>query len=190
MTPLTKLALALAMTAGLAAPVYAGSSNFSANTDENGQNAQAGSQAYPDGNGMNANPNAMNSEDNNSAASNNNSWNPNATGANNPNAMNPNARGWNNGNARSVRNVIQKLRGELNRFGFSNINITPGSLIVHAKDSSGNPVVMVISPDSIASFMTESNDQSSANQNSMSNQNSANRQNPNPSGGNFQSDQP
>jgi hypothetical protein len=42
----------------------------------------------------------------------------------------------------------QKLRDDLTKAGFTNITIMPSSFVVRAKDSRGNPVMMVINPDS------------------------------------------
>jgi hypothetical protein len=54
--------------------------------------------------------------------------------------------------------VRQKLRDDLTKAGFTNITIMPSSFLVRAKDSQGNPVMMVINPDS----MTEVTEQSEA----------------------------
>ena len=45
--------------------------------------------------------------------------------------------------------IAQKLRADLDKAGFSDVRIMPSSFLVRAKDSSGNPVMMVINPDSI-----------------------------------------
>ncbi len=45
--------------------------------------------------------------------------------------------------------VSQKLRNDLTKAGFTNITIMPSSFIVRAKDSDGNPMMMVINPDSV-----------------------------------------
>jgi hypothetical protein len=57
--------------------------------------------------------------------------------------------------------LSQRLRDDLGRAGFTDIRIMPESLLVRAKDSQGNPVVMEISPDSVAS-VTEQNPWSNA----------------------------
>ena len=43
----------------------------------------------------------------------------------------------------------QKLRDDLARAGFTNITIMPSSFVVRAKDRQGNPVMMIINPDSL-----------------------------------------
>ena len=43
--------------------------------------------------------------------------------------------------------ISQKLRGDLSKAGFTDITIMPSSFMVRAKDSQGNPVMMVINPD-------------------------------------------
>ena len=45
--------------------------------------------------------------------------------------------------------MSQKLRDDLTKAGFTNITIMPSSFLVRAKDSQGNPVMMVINPDSL-----------------------------------------
>ena len=42
-----------------------------------------------------------------------------------------------------VRDVLQKQ-------GFTDVRVVPQSFIIHAKDKDGNPVVMSVTPDSIA----------------------------------------
>ena len=45
--------------------------------------------------------------------------------------------------------ISQRLRDDLSKAGFSDIKIMPSSFLVRAKDSQGNPVMMVINPDSM-----------------------------------------
>jgi hypothetical protein len=45
--------------------------------------------------------------------------------------------------------LSQKLRDDLAKAGFTDITIMPSSFLVRAKDSQGNPVMMVINPDSL-----------------------------------------
>lgn len=45
-----------------------------------------------------------------------------------------------------------KIHGELSQAGFTDIHVMPQSFLVRAKDSSGNPVMMVINPDSVTSI--------------------------------------
>ena len=62
--------------------------------------------------------------------------------------------------------VGQKLRSDLSKAGYTDISVAPSSFVVHAKDSGGNPVMMVISPDSVTAITEEngaSNSASSAN---------------------------
>jgi hypothetical protein len=47
------------------------------------------------------------------------------------------------------QHLSQKLRDDLTKAGFSDITIVPSSFVVRAKDSQGNPVMMVINPDSL-----------------------------------------
>jgi hypothetical protein len=45
--------------------------------------------------------------------------------------------------------MSQKLHDDLTKAGFTDITIMPQSLLVRAKDTQGNPVMMVINPDSL-----------------------------------------
>lgn len=45
--------------------------------------------------------------------------------------------------------IQQKIHKELSQAGFTDIQVAPESFLVHAKDSSGNPVVMAITPNSV-----------------------------------------
>ena len=54
-------------------------------------------------------------------------------------------------NARpSPGRLSTKLRDDLTKAGFTDIKIMASSFLVRAKDSQGNPVMMVINPDSMA----------------------------------------
>ncbi len=59
-------------------------------------------------------------------------------------------------NDQNAMHVGQKLRADLSKAGYSDISVAPSSFIVHAKDSQGNPVMMVISPNSVTAI-TEQN---------------------------------
>jgi hypothetical protein len=52
-------------------------------------------------------------------------------------------------NPQAATHISQKLRADLARAGFTDITIMPSSFLVRAKDSEGNPVMMVINPDSL-----------------------------------------
>jgi hypothetical protein len=45
--------------------------------------------------------------------------------------------------------IQQQVQNNLQQAGFTDIQIMPSSFLVRAKDSAGNPVIMVISPDSV-----------------------------------------
>jgi hypothetical protein len=53
--------------------------------------------------------------------------------------------------------VGQRLREDLSKAGFTDIKIMPSSFLVRAKDSQGNPVMMVINPDSVTEVTEQSN---------------------------------
>lgn len=48
----------------------------------------------------------------------------------------------------------QQMRSDLEKAGFSDVHVMPESFLVHAKDSSGNPVSMFVSPDSVTEVAT------------------------------------
>jgi hypothetical protein len=52
-------------------------------------------------------------------------------------------------NAPAPTHLSQRLRSDLAKAGFTDITIMPSSYLVRAKDSQGNPVMMVINPDSL-----------------------------------------
>jgi hypothetical protein len=45
-------------------------------------------------------------------------------------------------------NIRQQLQDQLDKAGYTSVKITPSSFFVEAKDKQGNPVQMVIGPDS------------------------------------------
>jgi len=49
--------------------------------------------------------------------------------------------------------LSQKLSNDLAKAGFTDITIMPAAFLVRAKDSQGNPVMMVINPDSVTEVM-------------------------------------
>ena len=52
-------------------------------------------------------------------------------------------------NQKSPQMVRQQVQKNLQQAGFSDIQIMPSSFLVRAKDKDGNPVMMVINPDSM-----------------------------------------
>ncbi len=54
-----------------------------------------------------------------------------------------------NATAQSPQAVQEQVRKNLQQAGFTDIQLMPSSFLVRAKDKSGNPVMMVINPDSI-----------------------------------------
>ena len=58
--------------------------------------------------------------------------------------------GANATNARqTAQNLPQEIRAKLKNDGFTNVKVIPGSFIVSAKDKRGEPVTMIIGPDSM-----------------------------------------
>ncbi len=53
------------------------------------------------------------------------------------------------GNQATTPAIEQKLRSSLSQAGFTDVHIMPQSFLVRAKDKDGNPVMMIINPDSM-----------------------------------------
>jgi len=71
--------------------------------------------------------------------------------------------------------ISQKLRNDLTNAGFTDIHIMPESFMVRAKDSQGNPVMMLINPDSVTAITEDvqsTNSASTANHGATNNNNS------------------
>ena len=62
--------------------------------------------------------------------------------------------------------IVQKMRNDLSKAGFTDIQIMPSSFLVRGKDSSGNPVMMVVNPDSVTAITEENSNAKSANNSS------------------------
>jgi hypothetical protein len=62
--------------------------------------------------------------------------------------------------ANTAANLRQEVQQNLSKAGFSDIKIMPESFLVRAKDPNGNPVMMVINPDSIAAVTLENGNNS------------------------------
>ena len=71
-----------------------------------------------------------------------------------------------NGQHPGSSKIVQKMRNDLSKAGFTDIQIMPSSFLVRGKDSSGNPVMMVVNPDSITAITEENSNAKSANNSS------------------------
>ncbi|WP_157460843.1 MULTISPECIES: hypothetical protein [Bradyrhizobium] len=58
----------------------------------------------------------------------------------------------NQANNQSSQPLPREIKQKLQKQGFSDINVVPGSFIVSAKDSNKDPVMMVIGPHSLTMF--------------------------------------
>jgi hypothetical protein len=52
-----------------------------------------------------------------------------------------------------VQSVEQRVQQRLTQAGFTNIEMVPTSILVRATDRDGNPVMLVLSPDSLAQLL-------------------------------------
>jgi hypothetical protein len=59
--------------------------------------------------------------------------------------------GWQNHNLsdQNAANIRQRISQNLSQAGFTDIHIMPRAFLVHAKDRDGNPVTMMITPNSV-----------------------------------------
>jgi hypothetical protein len=65
----------------------------------------------------------------------------------------------------SHESMREKVRSDMQNAGFTDIRVIPDSFLVRAKDKSGNPVMMLINPDSVTEVLgaeSGSNNQDSA----------------------------
>src|SRR3569832_2816504 len=49
----------------------------------------------------------------------------------------------------TTQNLPAEIRSKLEQDGFTDVNVVPGSFLVSAKDKSGDPVTMIIGPNSM-----------------------------------------
>ena len=63
---------------------------------------------------------------------------------------------------KSSRSVPQEIRDKLAKQGFSDVKVVPGSCLVTAKDKNGDPVKMIIGPNSVTTFTTKVPEQAQA----------------------------
>ena len=88
------------------------------------------------------------------------------------NSQSPTQHGQTDANANAATtaganmHIAQKLRADLTKAGYTDIAITPSSFFVQAKNSEGNPVTMMISPDSVTA-LTEATQRSNSASNSQ-----------------------
>ena len=155
MTALTRIACALLMSSGLAgaalaAPGDAGSGQTMGATPQN----DAGSGPTK---GANSNPSNATTSGQNSTANGQTSMN----GQNDMNGRND-MNGQTSMNAGHGMQISKTLKKDLDNAGFTDIKIMPESFLVHAKDSQGNPVIMMINPNSITALTEETSSTNSA----------------------------
>lgn len=70
------------------------------------------------------------------------------TGSSNPSTTNVTT------NQQSTQNLPQEIQSKLQQDGFTDVRVVPGSFLVSAKDKHGDPVTMIIGPNSML-VMTE-----------------------------------
>ena len=65
------------------------------------------------------------------------------------NAANPSTGGASQQTTQTTQNLPKEIRSKLEQDGFTNVQIVPGSFLVSAKDKNGDPVTMVLGPNSM-----------------------------------------
>lgn len=65
-----------------------------------------------------------------------------------------NSQGQNPTSGQNSANVRQQVRQNLEAAGYTDVKVMPESFLVRAKDRSGNPVMMIINPDSVTAVTT------------------------------------
>ncbi len=74
--------------------------------------------------------------------------------ANSPQGNQNNAgQGWQSQN-QNTANIRQRIYQNLSQAGFTDIRIMPRAFLVHARDRDGNPVTMMITPNSVMALTT------------------------------------
>jgi hypothetical protein len=71
----------------------------------------------------------------------------NTTGMNN--AKNANSASETSNAQQTAQNLPQEIRAKLKDDGFTDVKVVPGSFIVSAKDKRGEPMIMMIGPNSM-----------------------------------------
>jgi hypothetical protein len=156
MTSITKYACAFILAGGLAAPALAGQGDAGIGPTTGATSTKDASSGPTKGVAVNSeNPAQHGQTDANASPA---AVNPGSPVLKGETEMNPNPATASGAHMR----VAQKLRADLGKAGFTDITIMPSSFIVRAKNSDGNPVMMVISPDSVTALTEEGQPSNSA----------------------------
>ncbi len=67
-----------------------------------------------------------------------------------------------NAQNQQAQTARQQIKTDLQQSGFSDVKVMPESFLVRAKDKSGNPIMMIINPDSVSEVVTERSDSSAS----------------------------
>jgi hypothetical protein len=84
-------------------------------------------------------------------------------GSNNPSSS-QNSNSQNSSQQPTTSQIASQIRTNLERAGFKDIKLMPGSFIVRAQDQNNNPVMMVINPDSVTAISSVNNAQGTTGQ--------------------------
>jgi hypothetical protein len=162
-----KIVCALLLTSALASPAWAapgdagsGPTTGATSTNDAGSGATPGAAALK---GQSSTTNSQSSTNGETGANgqtgmNNQTGTNGQTGTNNQTGMN----GGQNAKGPGGMKISQRLKNDLGKAGFTDIKIMPQSFLVQAKDSQGNPVVMMINPNSLTAITEETQSTNSA----------------------------
>src|SRR5262249_41258407 len=154
MTSISKYAFALALAGGLASPALAAEGDAGSGPTKGATSTNDAGSGPTKGAATNAQSPMQNHQTDANA-------NPSAT-----NRWSPNEANGNSATTPGNMHIAQKLRADLTKAGYTDINIMPSSFFVQAKNSEGNPVTMMISPDSVTA-LTEATQRSNSASNSQ-----------------------
>ena len=180
MTPLTKYACALLLAGGLASPALAGQGDAgSGPTTGATPTSDAGSGPTK---GVTVNSESPTQHGQSEANANPAAVNPGSPIEKGQTEVKGNPPAMSGANM----HIAQKLRADLAKEGYTNINIMPSSFLVQATNPDGNPVMMVIRPNSVTALTEElqpSNSASNPNQMGGSSNSAGATPGPNSTGG-------
>jgi hypothetical protein len=145
MTSLTKYACAFVLAGGLASPALAGQGDA-------GSGPTTGATSTNDAGSGPTKGVTVNSESPKQHGQSEANANPAAVNPGSPIQKGETETNANPATGGARMRIAQKLRADLSKAGYTDITITPSSFFVQAKNSEGNPVTMMISPDSVTAL--------------------------------------
>ena len=159
MTSITKYACAFVLAGGLASPVLAAQGDA-------GSGPTTGATSTNDAGSGPTKGTAVNSESPTQHGQSEANASPAAVNPGSPIQKGQTETNANPATGSANMRIAQKLRADLVKAGYTDISIRPSSFFIQAKNSEGNPVTMMISPDSVTA-LTEATQRSDSASNSQ-----------------------